>query len=290
MKTRATFFLLSFTTAGFILAAGNSFAQQKSDDQAIVKKTITIHVTKEVDGKTMVVDTTVVTDGDFDTDAYLEKKGVGSDMAKKGENVDKRIVIIHPDSKEFSWSESGKNSPDTVGNMDKQLFIFKDDYDLIDPQEPRGGEPFHYKIQAPDDYMLMQHPAFEDMMEGMLRSFGLENVMPFGEMKQVVVKKKRNGKKVIITFEDRKGESSEDVKGNKKEEKVIIYKNADQGMAPQNDERIFIDEETGEKIIIQKEVRKTGTGTEVIVNTTVDKSAPVKGEKKVIIVTEEEKK
>jgi hypothetical protein len=290
MKTRATFFLLSFTTAGFILAAGNSFAQQKSDGQANVKKTITIHVTKEVDGKTMVADTTIVTDGDFDTDAFLEKKGVGSDMAKKAENVDKRIVIIHPDSKEFPRSESGKNAPDTLGNTDKQVFIFKDDYDLIDNQEPRGGMPFHYKLQVPDDYMPMPHPPFEDMMQGMLRTFGLENVMPFGEMKQVVVKKKRNGKKVIITFEDRKGESSENGKGNKKEEKVIIYKNADQGMAPQNTERVFIDGETGEKIIIQKQVRKTGNGTEVIVNTNVDKSAPVKGEKKVIIITEEEKK
>jgi hypothetical protein len=61
-------------------------------------------------------------------------------------------------------------------------------------------------------------------------------------------------------------------------------------MAPQNDERVFIDGETGETIIIQKEVRKSGNETEVIVNMTVDKSVPVNGEKKVIIITEEEKK
>jgi hypothetical protein len=290
MKTRATFFLLSFTIAGFILFAGTCSAQQKSDDQAKGGKTITIHVIKEMDGKTIVVDTTVVTDGDFDTDAFLEKKGVGIDMAKNAENVDKRIVIIHPDSKEFPRGESDKNSPDTVGNMDKQVFIFKNDYDLIAPPGPRGGMPFHYKLQVPGDYMPMQHPPFEDMMQGMLRTLGLENVMPFGEMKQVVVKKKRNGKKVIITFEDRKGESFENGKGNKKEEKVIIYKNDNQGMAPQNTERIFIDGETGEKIIIQKEVRKTENGNEIIVNTSVDKAAPVKVEKKVIIITEEEKK
>lgn len=290
MKTRATFFLLSFTIAGFILFAGTCSAQQKSDDQAKGGKTITIHVIKEMDGKTIVVDTTVVTDGDFDTDAFLEKKGVGIDMAKKGENVDKRIVIIHPDSKEFPRGESDKNSPDTVGNMDKQVFIFKDDYDLIAPPGPRGGMPFHYKLQMPEDFSPMHNPNFEIMMEGMARALGLENVMPFGEMKQVVVKKKRNGKKVIITFEDRKAYNGEQGQGNKKEEKVIIYKNGDQGIAPKNDERVFIDGETGEKIIIQKEVRKTENGNEIIVNTSVDKAAPVKVEKKVIIITEEEKK
>ena len=286
MKTRATFF--TFAIIAMILISGNSFAQQKSDDQAKGKKTITIYVTKEVEGNTVVIDTAIVTDGDFDTDAFLEEKGIMNDMPQAGRHMKKGIR--HPGSHEFSWSESDGNLPDSISQNDKQVFILKDNYDLLAPEQPRGGMPFHYKLQVPEDFSPMRNSHFEEIMEGLAISFGLENVMPFGEMKQVVVKKKRNGKKVIITFEDRKGKSSEPGAGNKKEQKVIIYKNGDQGMAPQKDEQIFIDGETGEKIIIKKEMIKPRNGTEVIVNTTVDKSAPVNGEKKVIIITEEEKK
>ena len=74
MKTRTTFILLSFAATGLILFGGNCFAQQKSDDQAKAKKTYTIHITKEVDGKTIVVDTTVVTNADFDAVAPTTTK------------------------------------------------------------------------------------------------------------------------------------------------------------------------------------------------------------------------
>ena len=68
------------------------------------------------------------------------------------------------------------------------------------------------------------------MLEGMLRSYGLDDMMPLGEMKQAVVKKKRNGKKVIITFEDREDKQSGKSHRNKKEEKVYYFNDGGQGM------------------------------------------------------------
>jgi hypothetical protein len=285
MKTKITlrFLILAFTLTGLVLLSGNSFAQQKSKDQAKAKKTYTIHVTKEVDGNTVVIDTTVVTDGEFDADAFLEEKGVLDENLRGSSNVERRIIIHRPGSHDFRWD----NSPDTVGNMDKQEFIFKKDYDLIAPQQPRGGEPFHYKLQVPEDFPPMQNPQFNDMLEDMLRTFGLENVMPFGEMKQVVVKKKRNGKKVIITFEDRKDRVDEHPHSYKKEEKEIIIKHGEQGMAPQNEEHMIINGQPCENVVIRRNIKKTENGDEVIINAEVDKPVPVKKQTTVVFIKDD---
>lgn len=288
MKTRISFAILSFALAGFIIFPLSSFAQQKSEDQASGKKTITIHVTKEVDGNTVVIDTTVVTDGDFDADAFLEGKGVISDVPEDGKNVEKHIVIRHPGNDEFGWSDSRSNSPDTIIINGDRVIVFNDKFDMPAPPPPHAGMPFDFNFNMPWEFRHMEGPQFEGMMEGMARSLGLENVMPFGEMKQVVVKKKRNGKKVIITFENRDKEGTEHGQGNKKkEEKVIIYKNDEQGMAPQNEERVIINGEPGENIVIHKSVKKTEKGDQLIINAEVEQPKTVKKEKKVIIITEE---
>ena len=289
MKTRISFSILSFALFGFIIFPFNSFAQQKSDDQAKDKKTITIHITKEVDGNTVVIDTTIVTDGDFDADAFLEEKGVINDMPEGSRNVEKHIIIRHPDSKEFGWSESDGNSPDTIIINDDKVFSFNDQFDMPAPPVYHGEMPFDFNFNMPQEFHHFQGPQFEDMLEGMARSFGLENVMPFGEMKQVVVKKKRNGKKVIITFEDRDENSADrEQEFKKQQKKVIILKNDEQGMAPQNEERVIIDGgEPGENVVIHKKVKKTENGDQVIINTEVEQPKSVKKEKKVIIITEE---
>jgi hypothetical protein len=284
MKTKTTLLVLASVLFGLIFFTPGSYAQQKSSDQAKGKKTITIHVTKEVDGNTVVIETTVVTDGDFDADAFLEGKGVISDVPEDGKNVEKHIVIRHPANDEFGWSDSRSNSPDTIIINDDQVFVFKDNQDMIAPD----AMPFDFNFNMPPDFHQMQGPQFEDMLEGMARSLGLENVMPFGEMKQVVVKKKRNGKKVIITFEDRDNAGTEQGQGHKKkEEKVIIYKNGEQGMAPQNEERVIINGEPAENIVIHKSVKKTENGDQVIINAEVEQPKTLKKEKKVIIITEE---
>lgn len=285
MKTITTksFFLLAFAAAGFLLLPGRSFAQQKTEDQAKSKKTITIHITKEVDGNTVVIDTTVITDGDFDADAFLEEKGVLNDMPETGNNVQKHIIIRHPGSQEFSWNDSDDSIPDTIIINDDKTLLFDDKFDM--PFPPNSGMPFNFSM--PKEFHHFDGQQFEDMLEGMARSFGLDNVMPFGEMKQVVVKKKHNGKKVIITFEDRDGNGNEHRHGNKKEERIIIHRNSDQGMAPGNEEREIIYGEPGENVVIRRNVKKTENGDQVIINEEVDKSVPAKKKTTVIIIKDD---
>jgi putative transposon-encoded protein len=280
MKTITTksFFLLAFAAAGFLLLPGRSFAQQKTEDQAKSKKTITIHVTKEVDGNTVVIDTTVVTDGDFDADAFLEEKGVLDDLPEIENNVEKHIIIRHPGSQEFSWNDSDNKAPDTIIiNEDKSL-LFDDKFDM--PFPPNSGMPFNFNM--PETLPHFDSKQIEEILEGMARSIGLENVTPFGEMKQVVVKKKHNGKKVIITFKDREGSSDEYRHGNKKEERIIIHRNSDQGMAPSNEDREIIDGKTGGKFSNSPQCKKTENGDQVIINEEVDK--PVRAEKKTTVI------
>lgn len=288
MKSKTTFFVISTLLIGLIFFTPGTYAQQKSDDQAKTKKTITIHVTKEVDGNTIVIDTTVITDGDFDADAYLKEKGVMKDMPEAGKNVEKHIIIRHPGSGEFSWNGSDGNSPDTIIIKDDKVLIFKDNHDMLAPSVE--GMPFDFNFNMPHAFPHMESQQFEMMLEGLARSFGVENVWPFGEMKQMVVKKKRNGKKVIITFEDRMENSDNIGLGNKKEEKVIILKNGEQGMMPQNNEQVIIEGQEGENVVIRRKVIKTENGEQVIINAEVDSPTPVVKEKKVIIITEGEAK
>jgi hypothetical protein len=292
MKTKITyrFFLLSSAFVGFLLLSSAGYAQQKSGEKAKEKKTITIHVTQEENGKVTVIDTTVVTDGDFDADAYIRKEGVLIDTSEAGNKVEKHIIIRHPHSHEYSWSDSDSKMPDTIVINGDRVIVLNDRFDMDAPPPLYEGMPLEYNFRMPEDFPPMQGPQFEDMMEGMLKTFGLEDVIPFGEMKQVVVKKKNHGKKVIITFEDREGASSEKSHGNKKEEKGIIYRNSDQGMAPQNEEHIIIEGQPGEKTVITKNVEPNGTQKTITVKADVDKSAPDKQEKHVIIIQEEKSK
>jgi hypothetical protein len=127
----------------------------------------------------------------------------------------------------------------------------------------------------------------QSMMEGMARSYGLDEMMPFGEMKQVVVKKKRNGKKVIITFEDKDKSTDKNIK---KEEKVIILRDSDMGDLQHNDERIIIKGNPGEKIIIKEDVDTKTNEKQVTVEVETEKQVPEKKQTKVIIIKEEKEK
>jgi hypothetical protein len=255
MKTRVSFFLASFAIAGFILLPGNSFAQQKSGEQAKAKKTITIHVTKKVDGNTVVIDTTVVTDGDFDTDAFLEGKGITKDMPKESQNIEKNSVIRHP----------GEDSPrhrtehaDTIVVNDERVIILQndDEFDFPAPPPPHMGMPFDPDFRMQKGFSQKQAPPVEAIIEGMARSFGLGDVMPFGDMKKVVVKKKRNGKKVILTCEDRDEVSCEH--GNKVEERVMIYNNDDNWNSPHKEVRVIVLDNPDQKTNIDKDTDNAG--------------------------------
>lgn len=283
MRTRFSFFLFSCAAAGLILISGNSFAQMKSDEQSKGKKTITIHVTKEVDGNTVVIDTTVVTDGDFDADAFLEQKGIMNDVPESGNNVEKHIIIRHPGSQDFGMHDSDDNSPDTIIINDDKSLLFDDKFEM--PFPPNSGMPFNFNM--PEEFHHFDSQHFKNMVEGMARSYGLENYMPLGEMKKVVVKKKHNGKKVVITFADRDDSNNEHRHGNKKEERIIIRQNDGQGMVPGHRERVIIDGQPDENVVIHRNVKKTDNGDQVIINADVDKSMPAKKKTTVIIIKDD---
>jgi len=291
MRTNITnrYFLISFVLAAFMLLSVTGFAQQKTDTKEKGKKTITIHVTKEVDGDVVVIDTTVITDGDFDADAFLAEKGIETNIPDGKKQIEKNVIIHQPGTKTYTWSDSDGNLPDTIKLDNSEMYVFTDKFEIETPSAPDiEGMPFHYyKFNRPVEMPYFDHHQVENMIEGMARAFGLGDVMPFGEMKQMVVKKKRNGKKVIITFEDRDEASR---KNAKTEEKVIILKNPDQAGAPGSEDHIIIKGNPGEKIIINEDFDTETNEKRITVDVETDNATPVKTEKKVIIIKEEKKK
>lgn len=285
MKSRITFVLKAAFVACIVLFASGTIAQEKPDVQTPGKKTITIHVTKEVDGNIVVIDTTVVTDGDFDADAFLQEKGVLNDIPETIHNIDKKVIIMQP-GKDMEWSDSGKHSGDTIILDKERVYVFSDKFDIETPEPP--ALPYHhFQFDMPDEFPHMNEQLMQGMIEGMARSYGLDGMMPFGEMKQVVVKKKRNGKKVIITFEDRDKSENKNIK---KEEKVIILRDSDMGNLEQNDNRVIIKGNPGEKIIIKENVDTETNEKRVTVNVETDNKTPEKTQTKVIIIKEGEEK
>jgi hypothetical protein len=300
MKSKITkeLFLPAFAIVGFVVLSISCFAQQKTDEQAKSKQTITIHVTKEIDGKKIVIDTTLVTDENFDVDAFLDEKGIRNDMPEEFGNMKKDIIIRHPGFHQFNLNEMDSNKPDTIEFDDNSEMDFSDKFDL--PVPPHPNMPFNFNFNNPREFSHFDNPEMGNRLEDLARSLGLGNVMPFGEMKQVVVKKKRNGKKVIITFEDREDQDFERDysnhekngenhrrNGSRYDENIIIYKNGKRIPSPQNDEQVILEGKPGERIIIQKDVKRRNKGDKVIINSEDDKSFPENQQKKIIIIRKE---
>jgi hypothetical protein len=222
MKNKSNFHFarLAFSIlAGLLLLSGYSFAQDKTGAQPKEKKTITIHVTKEDDGKITVIDTTVVTDTDFDADAFLLEKGVGVEKPEKGKQIEKKVVIVNPGSKSLTYTEEAGDSVDTVMMEDGQIIILRNKHEDQDLESL--DKDMHFNFDMPEGFGHFQGPMCEQMIKGMMKEYGLDTFMPFGQMEKIVVKKKRGGKKVIITFEDREGACC----GHEKVEKRIEYHN-----------------------------------------------------------------
>jgi len=284
MKNTSTFrFRMLVTIIVFLLSATTGYSQQKHEDQATNKKTFTIHVTQEVDGKTVVLDTTIVTADDFDVDGFLQEKGLKEEIEeemKKAENE-----FSHRESEGtsvFRFYGSDDETPDTI-IIDNDRVIIRDkrsDFHFDTPIElPELPDIQEYNYFNPPHGF--QHPTeipIEEMLRGMAYNFGLDKVMPFGDMKQIVVKKKRHGKKVIITFEDRDNEEFEwnescCPRGHRNKERVIIYKNGKDVEMPDEEGHVII--EPGKKVIIEGDVK--------IAN-------PEKQHKKVVIIREDKTK
>ncbi len=286
--TKINFLMLSLALAGFMLLSQGSFAQLKPGGKGEGKKTVTVRITTETDGKVVKIDTTFVTEGNFDEDAFLTEKKVLKEAQEQGTATEKQVIIRRSGPKEVTYTDSDGNSPDTIIINDGRIIIFNDKNERPDMQirTPHTGMPNEFNMAY--GFPPMQGPGFEHMMQGMMRSMGLDNMMPFGELDNIVVKKKHNGKKVIISFKDCDKACCGHKCGDNRQEKVLIYKNDEQGMAPQNEERYVIDGDNGEKIIILKNVETNGNEKTVTIKADVDKSAPEKQEKKVIIIKKED--
>ena len=244
-KTNKSGLLFFLAITGFIFLSGSSYAQQKTEDQAKSKKTITIHVTKEIDGNTVVLDTIIITDGDFDADAFLEEKGVMDNMPEAGRRMKRDIVIRHPGSHEYNRYENDNegNMPDTMRIEDNREIAFNDNFDMPDFSHDFYGMPFNDNYTLPEIFSNMQAPQLEAMIERLARSYGLDNMLPFGDLKQVVVKKRHHGKKVIITFEDRDGENDNQRHEYRNEDRIMNNRNTNNN----REERVIIRGNSGER-------------------------------------------
>ena len=285
-------FVFSFAVTGFLHLSGNCFAQQKSEDPGKKQKTITIHVTKEVDGNVIVIDTTIVTNDDFDTDAFLKEKGVMDDMPGQKEQMEKEIIIRHPGAKNIEWNESDKYTPDTlvVGDKKVRVFVDTDEIESPDFRHQPGMRYHYYQSDRNHGSPHMQDEEIQRLIEDLTESLGSDNTMSFGDAKQVIIKKKHHGKTIIINFEDNDKDSHKH-KGKKNEEKVMIMRNGEQGSVSSPKQKYIIMEGSPEgKMIINEDVDKATNEKTVTVTVGSDKDAPVKQHKKVIIIKEEKEK
>lgn len=256
--TKRSLVLLSCVAAGLLFVPARSFAQEKQDDASPAKKTITIHVTRDVNGVTTVIDTTVVTDGEFDADAFLAKKGVLKDIPADEQRMERRIIIRRPGEKDFNWSDSDGALPDTLKFGDDQEIVFSDKPDRPFPHFNDPGMKREFNFRIPGDFAPMRGPEPDHMLENMLRAYGLDDMMPMGDMKKAVVKKKRHGKKVIITFRDRDGRENGHDRRRQKEENIYYFNDDGQGMIEPGNQRVIIrknhrnksPEKTAKKLII----------------------------------------
>lgn len=283
-------FAFCFAMIGFLLISGSCFAQQKSEDPGKKQKTITIHITKEVDGNVIIIDTTIVTNDDFDTDAFLREKGVMDDLPGQKEQMEKEIIIRHPGAKKIEWNESD-NLPDTlvVGDKKVRVFVDTDEIESPDLRHQPGMRYHYYQSDRNHGSPHMQDEDVQRLIEDLTESLGSDNTMSFGDAKQVIIKKKHHGKTIIINFDDNDKTCCK--KGKKNEEKVMIMRNGEQGSVSSPRQKYIILEGSPDgKMTINEEVDKVTNEKRVTVKVDTDNDTPIKQQKKVIIIKEEKPK
>ncbi len=211
-----------------VLLPKQSTAQQNNEDPENSKKTISIHVTKQVNGETITIDTTVVTDGEFDADAFLREKGVLNDLPSEMNGKEYSENAPH-----FEFHNFDGTFPDTMVFNDRQLRIFgdKEHFNFQIPEFPTMPDMPNWTEQMPpSNFHFFSNP---NSIDNLLQQHGA----PFGDMKKMVIKKKRNGKKVTITFENKEEKCCK--KGRKSTEDNVYYFNNGNGN-PEQEMRVII--------------------------------------------------
>ena len=253
--------LLAFITLG-------AFAQDKKDKEKSRKETVTIHITKEDNGKLTVYDTTFTTEEKFEIDSWLEARNLYEEEARLKEieeGLEKEIRVTIPHFSEFE----GKTIPDTIIVNEDTIFLglagkdfkylFHDMPGLEDleiekyfdkPMKhcPPGCRRFEVHPRCCPHPRLDRIPDMPFLLDFDLPE--LDRLFPFGNLDNIVVKKKRNGKKIIIEFED----DDDDISRGEKNTYHYYF----------NDDDIQWQPEKGRKIIIEKDdTGEAEEGTEI---------------------------
>jgi len=251
---------------------------QKNTDQP-EKRKFTIHITKEVDGKTMQIDTSFESRDNFDVDAWVSKHDVEPGAEGQMKKSEKEINIRIPEMQ----MEDMPNLPDTMFvNGDTVIVNFQKNKKIFRDMEPGDEEgEFHLDMPAePSSRPGCCSPdrrnteRFSDNEEGQSPELpfgafgipGMENLIQFGNLENLVIKTTRHGKKVTMTFrdDDRRWKSGHHSKRGK-----YSY-NSDGEQAPVahhkrviiiNDDKNRIEKDRGTKV----ERRKEGDNEVIII-------------------------
>ena len=271
-------FLLSLLFSGLSV-----MAQEKEKAATGDKSLITIHINKEVNGETIQYDTTFEAYSDFDVDAFLEQKDLQHSPPRHWDN---RM----PGNLNFEWpgfNEHFSFFPDSI-EFDTLVRRLQRTYgDIQKKLSEHQDFNWNYQFGNPDDQQFelqLKHPGNKcrpgccpfgsRKLPGLFyEQFPGSDIEPFignSRPEKVIIHKKRNGKKVIITYED------EDE--NLKNEEIIIYRDRAGEPRPQQRHRQYrYENPDGRK---QVEVQ-------------VEERSPEKNERRVIIIekkVEEDKK
>lgn len=191
-------FLLLLIT---LLIPASKLAAQDSEGE----KKVHIRITKEVHGKTTVIDTTFTETGQNDIDAFLDQNGMNEDINESYvRKTDKIIKIEIPDiDKELKDLELQNIWPDTL-TLSENIRIYRHsprEFDFNWEEYP--NIKFHFDMpdieNMPPDFEF-EMPALPDF----------ENLPPQLDLRpflkgdhEIKIKNKRNGKKIVIrTYED----------------------------------------------------------------------------------------
>jgi len=201
--------IVAFITLG-------AFAQDKKDKEKSRKETITIHITKDENGKVTVYDTTFTTEENIEIDSWLKARNLNEEEARLKEieeGLEKEIRVTIPHFSEFD----GKIIPDTTIVNEDTIFLgqagkgFKYLFHDMPELEDLEIEKYLEKPMKPcppgcprfeAHPRCCPHPGF-DRIPGLpfLDDFNipeLNRLFPFGSLDKIVVKTKRNEKKIII--------------------------------------------------------------------------------------------
>jgi hypothetical protein len=242
--------ILFLITVVMLFFAGNLGAQNKASKEKSGKQKYSIHILKEVNGEKTTIDTTFESSDDFDVNAWVDKHNAEMDMDENLKKMEKEFKVTIPN---FS-DEDMKSMPDTI-IVNGDTIVVNTQLKKILEDNPDLGKLgmenfFNQKIEAPSSPKHGMPPCcpfpgmngMDQMMPFNGLNFpGLEKLLPLGNLEQIVIKKKRHGKKIIINFEDN-------------DDDIVIRPGMHRQEYLYNDDRSENKHSRNKRIIIEKEI------------------------------------